>query len=540
MKRLLDTGRIHAPGQDDGDCIDDYADAHDYPLDRYERSAVDRLLKAAERVGGRDTKFEKFLAALRDALAQNSRAKIVVFSFFKRTLEYLRRELSRAGISSALIHGDVPARERQKHIREFWEDSGLTVFFSSEVGAEGLDLQVANVLFNYDLPWNPMRVEQRIGRLDRYGQKNDKILIYNFSMKGTIDDIILDRLYGRINLFELYIGDIEAILGNRINELVREMFNPSLTTAEREAIADKAGENLLREQQELERFERESECFLEQDEFFTREISSIRDTRRFVTPEEVRFLLEAFLKQNPDSTLKPPRSGRQNLFVLKASDEFRAFIHAYALDDDGKKEILRKLDESQGVLLTFDSAEACLDDSLVFVPIHSPLIKAIARFMEQDSTRFSLPFGRLRVRSYSGLAGTYFLFIYLLEKTAAKKSLQLVPILVNTSDKNKFHFHDDAADLILGKLVDGKNLEDDFPFPVQNIGAAENIADNCITQIREEEEVKLRRSNEVLLDNRIASIKQALTIKETRIRRTIRKLNESGEPDAKILRLHEG
>ena len=68
-------------------------------------------------------------------------------------------------------------------------------------------------MFNYDLPWNPMKVEQRIGRLDRYGQKSDKILIYNFSTKNTIDDIILERLYQRINIFEQYIGDLEVILG---------------------------------------------------------------------------------------------------------------------------------------------------------------------------------------------------------------------------------------------------------------------------------------------------------------------------------------
>jgi len=539
LKQILNTQRIQAPGQDDGDRIDDSADPEDCSLDQSEQLAVKQLLKAAESVGDRDTKFEKFLGALREVLTRNPRSKIVVFSFFKKTLEYLERELSRAGISNALIHGDVRMPERQGHIRGFWKDSGPKVLLSSEVGAEGLDLQIANILFNYDLPWNPMRVEQRIGRLDRYGQKNDKIFIYNFSMKGTIDDIILERLYGRINLFELYIGDLEAILGNRINELVHEMFDPNLTTEEREALADKVGENLLREREELERFERESEHFLGQDEFFTKEVSDIRNTRRFVTPEEVRFLLEAFLEQNPGSTLRPPKSGRQKLFVLKPSEEFRAFVYAYAPDDDGKKEILRKLDESQGVLLTFDSAEACRDDSLVFVTIHSPLIKAIAKFTEGDSMRSSLPLGRLSIPSYSGLNGEYFLFVYLLEKTAAKKSLQLVPILVSALDVNPY-FYDEKTDMILGKLIRGRALEDDFPFPVQNIGTAEEAADNCIAQIREEEEKKLRRANEVLLNNRIASVNQALGLKENRIRQTIQKLNQNGKPDAKILRLHEG
>ena len=207
---------------------------------------------------------------------------------------------------------------------------------------KALDLQVASVIFNYDLPWNPMRVEQRIGRLDRYGQENDNIFIYNFSMKGTIDDIILSRLYGRIDLFQRYIGDLEAILGNQVNELFRELFDPNLTDAGREAKADKVGENLLRQQQELELFEQESEGFLGQDEFFTKEISRIRDTRRFVTADEVRFFLESFLESNSGSTLRRTKSGRQNVFVLKTNQEFHAFFEAYTPNEDGKKNISKQ------------------------------------------------------------------------------------------------------------------------------------------------------------------------------------------------------
>lgn len=540
FKDLSNQGKIRAPRVDDGDLIDETGNEDDDSLDKSELKAVGRLLEAAKRVGDRDSKFEKFLAALRDVLTQNPYAKVVVFSYFKRTLEYLQQQLASAGISNALIHGDISVPDRRRQLSRFWEDPNLTLLLSSEVGGEGLDLQVGNVLFNYDLPWNPMRVEQRIGRLDRYGQKSDKILIYNFSMKGTIDDIILDKLYGRINLFERYIGDLEAILGGRINELVREMFDPELTDAERQIRADKVGENLLREQQELEQFEQESERFLGQDEFFTREISRIRDARRFVTADEVRFLLEFFLKQDAASTLKKTRKERQNVLVLKASTEFQRLIRAFAPDDNGTKDLLHKLSEEQGALVTFDSTEASRDDNLVFITIHSPLIKAIVRFAEQDPARVTLPLGRLRIHSYCGLLGAYFLFIYLLDMTGAKKSLQMVPILVSTSDSNEFLFYDEATDLILGKLVDGKDLGTDVDFTTESIKAAEYVADNCITQIREEEEAKLYRSNEILLNNRIASVRQSLGLKENRTRQTIQTLNQSGEADSRILRLHEG
>ena len=319
------------------------------------------------------------------------------------------------------------------------------------------------------------------------------------------------------------------------------MFDPKLTDTERQARVDKVGENLLREQQELEQFEHESKSFLGQDEFFTREISRIRDTRRFVTADEVRFLLEGFLKKcDPASTLKPTRSGRQNVFVLKASDDFQALIQAYAPDDDGKKEVLRKLSGGQGDLLTFDSAEACRDDNLIFVTIHSPLVKAIVRFTEQDPARVPLPLGRLKIGSYGGLKGAYFLFVYLLEMSGAKTSLQLVPILINTSDSNDCYFYDEATELILGKLVDGEDLDDEIDFTAQDIEAAEFVADDCITQIREDEEAQLRRANEILVNNRIASVRQALSLKENRIRQTIQTLNQGGKANPRILRLHEG
>lgn len=133
---------------------------------------------------------------------------------------------------------------------------------SSEVGGEGLDFEFCNAIFNYDLPWNPMRVEQRIGRLDRYGQRHEKILIHNFSMVGTIDDEILTRLYSRINIFERYIGDLDAILGDQIAELTKDMFNTKLTREQKNQKIEKVAENIERRRKELEEFETECQKFI--------------------------------------------------------------------------------------------------------------------------------------------------------------------------------------------------------------------------------------------------------------------------------------
>jgi SNF2 family DNA or RNA helicase len=137
-----------------------------------------------------DTKWEAFADAVRKLEADEPQAKIVVFAFFKRTLRYLEDRLGEISVECARLDGDVKsvpddpeADERGKLLARFRTDPKMRVLLSSEVGDEGVDLQFARVLINYDLPWNPMKVEQRIGRIDRIGQKHP-VKIFNFSTLG--------------------------------------------------------------------------------------------------------------------------------------------------------------------------------------------------------------------------------------------------------------------------------------------------------------------------------------------------------------------
>jgi len=106
-------------------------------------------------------------------------------------LRYLLQHLTAHNIRVGLIHGDVPDEERttlrERFSRPKGDPDALDVLLSSEVGCEGLDFQFCDCLVNYDLPWNPMRVEQRIGRLDRYGQQSETVAIYNIVTPGTVD-----------------------------------------------------------------------------------------------------------------------------------------------------------------------------------------------------------------------------------------------------------------------------------------------------------------------------------------------------------------
>jgi len=167
--------------------------------------SVDNLLSLAENVG--ETAREK---ALLEILGKNQEEKKVVFVQYLKTLDSVASLLERRGLPFALFCGDLSAREKDEAIRRFRED--LPILLSTESGGEGRNLQFCNTLINFDLPWNPMRIEQRIGRLHRIGQNRD-VFIFNLSVRETLEDHILHILENKINMFEMVIGEIEPLLG---------------------------------------------------------------------------------------------------------------------------------------------------------------------------------------------------------------------------------------------------------------------------------------------------------------------------------------
>jgi superfamily II DNA or RNA helicase len=241
-----------------------------------------------------DSKFDTLSRTLRRYVEQNPESKIIVFSYFKKTLAYLQRRLRDIGFQTVIIHGDVSMEERQQRLEVFKCNSDVNALLSSEVGSEGIDLQFCNVLVNYDLPWNPMKVEQRIGRLDRLGQKADKITIINLAVEGTIEERILDRLYNRIGIFENSIGDLEPILGSEIQELSAELLSQRLTEKQ---IEDRIAQTQLaieqKRQMENDLVEQSSVLFGSSD-YILEQIDRARRLGRWITPEDLKSFVDDF------------------------------------------------------------------------------------------------------------------------------------------------------------------------------------------------------------------------------------------------------
>jgi SNF2 family DNA or RNA helicase len=229
------------------------------------RSDIATLLNQAKRLDHYDPKIEAFIQALKDKqkLPNN---KVLVFSTFRHTLSYLSARMQQEGFRYGLVHGDIPDEERTELRRRFGlakdNPEALDILLSSEVGCEGLDFQFSDCLINYDLPWNPMRIEQRIGRIDRYGQKSKSVAIINLITPGTVDAEIYERCLMRIGVFQHAIGGNEEILGEITKELhdIAESFD--LTNEERGKRLLQLADNeirQIREEQELE--SREAELF---------------------------------------------------------------------------------------------------------------------------------------------------------------------------------------------------------------------------------------------------------------------------------------
>jgi superfamily II DNA or RNA helicase len=149
-------------------------------------------------------------AALLRLLAQNPAEKKLVFVHHRDSLALLAERLRRQKISFALFSGDMSGPQKDAAVEAFRDD--VPVLLCTESGGEGRNLQFCNTLINFDIPWNPMAIEQRIGRIDRIGQTRE-VFIFNLVTAGTIEDSVLRILDEKINMFELVVGEVGAILG---------------------------------------------------------------------------------------------------------------------------------------------------------------------------------------------------------------------------------------------------------------------------------------------------------------------------------------
>lgn len=353
------------------------------------RQEVNSLIQTAQQVAnGPDPKLAAFLKVIRDKQALDNN-KLLVFTCFRHTWEYLEHALKREGVRVGLIHGKI-ADEQRRELRNRFSlpkdhADALDVLLSSEVGCEGLDYQFCDGMVNYDLPWNPMRVEQRIGRIDRYGQKSPTVVIYNFITPGTVDAEIYERCLWRIGVFQQSIGGNEEILGELTQEIqnIAEDFN--LTPEQQADRLQQLSDNEVRIMQEQAQLEQQqSQLFgLTQP---TRDQDMVNQASSFwLSQIMLANLINRYLQQQGANL--PASLGQKAVTTLQLGQDIRERLlkqfQGLKLSGEAAQQWQRWLKGNDPYLkITFDQEVASDNREILFIAPTHPLAQQAALVVE--------------------------------------------------------------------------------------------------------------------------------------------------------------
>lgn len=406
---------------DDGNSLFELADEID--------SLVDRLPDT-------DPKFEKMYEVIQEK-QNDENNRVIIFSSFRHTLRYIRKKLEMKGIRVGQVDGSVPDEERfnlrQRFMKDRDSDDAIDVLLFSEVGCEGLDYQFCDTMINYDLPWNPMRIEQRIGRIDRRGQKSDTVRIYNMITEGTIDATVYYRCLNKIGVFESSIGDCSEILGDISEQIMRIMFEPGLTEAERNMKIEKMADNEVMKVQEMQRLEQEEKSLYGFDLSNFIQNKDVQDAENmWITPQSIQEMVEMFLSDYLDEG--EYIRGKSDLKSLRLAQDKRKklleHLKGVTITNTNNASRLWKayLKSAKPTLqVTFDSVCAKDNRDATFLTQMHPLVIQAATF---ESNELPCEVG-VSICSDELPAGDYEFLIYVWKYKGLRPDIRLVAVSDN-------------------------------------------------------------------------------------------------------------
>ena len=459
-----------------------------------------------------DPKFNKLYDEIIVPQVNQEQNKIIIFSSFKHTLRYIYKKLNDRGYRIGLISGEVKDEERRAISSRFKlpkEDSNaIDILLFTEVGCEGLDYQFCDTLVNYDMPWNPMRIEQRIGRIDRRGQLSEAVKIYNLITEGTIDATIYDRCLSKIDVFKNSIGDCAEILGEVNKQITEIMYAKNLTEAERAEKIAKLAENKVLRINEMRKLEDEGRALYGIDvESHVKDQAVQAAENEWISPEKIMKMLDSYLhnifkddasklpetffnEKNKRINLQLTRSQRTILLgVLKNT---KVKNHTRTLAD--WERFLRGTERMLSV--TFDAAVAKEDNKLHFFNQFHPLVVEASKYECRD---LDCEIG-LEIIDDELPTGKYPFLIYNWVYKGERDDIKLVPVAENENLQRKIipmlHHAKDFKFNSSDYENDWQNLEDnhyDEWKKAQNEFVEEVRADCKFRQEQEEQTWRARK-----------------------------------------------
>ena len=367
---------------------EEFEECHDKPLLREPVRKASGLADVKHLIEI-DTKYSRLIDTLKNHFSERPNEKVILFAYFNTTLEYLQGRLNEDGITSILLTGKQ-GKEKSSIIDEF-KNQNRQILLASEVASEGIDLQFCRVIINYDLPWNPMKIEQRIGRLDRIGQKSESISIWNLLTEGTIDERIYDRLYERLDIFQRSLGDLDPILGEEVAEIRKTLLDGRLTAEEKDNRVEKTALAMQKKRKDEEELERQAPSLTAHGDFIINKIKEAKDMeeRRITDSDLYFYAVDFFNEYYPGCQVNRTDDKMLEYEILltdKARFEFSEYISKLP---DG----LTKLVEGKTIKCLFDNHVASKEirRGVEIINHFHPLIKYITHIRNNSDDKFKQP-----------------------------------------------------------------------------------------------------------------------------------------------------
>ncbi len=493
------------------------------------RQALAEIVESAYQVSKHDSKLEELLSAFKaiwqdDETNRLPQRKIIVFSFFRRTLDYLARALADRKIANRKIHGGVRVEERERAIDDFLERSDVQVLLTSEVGGEGIDLQAASVLFNYDLPWNPMVVEQRIGRIDRIGQQAKRLVILNFVVENSIEERVLKRLLTKIEIFKESIGEPDPIIGEEIEKLAGRALQGDLSSDELDRIVEDQGDALARRVLEAKRMLTRVDGLLAADQALIDEINAVIGERQLPSEHELILFLNSFLGNGYPGTQLPSRVVKEVVSVnLGTSLGFALEESAAELGHDAA--LFGKRISTGPVEITLSREMGYRHPRVEVIHLQHPLTRfAVMKTTREQSLKnaaFALSLATNRLPK-----GQYGFMVSLIHAHTQRSWTKLVALFSDWHGDKVWTEPDEATALLIEMLENATDLRN----PPQLIGVqrTKNRLVNAINELKRDWEKRESKLEVARLEQQSVSRLAILDFRVKRIQERVKKLEASG------------
>ena len=507
---------------------DEYLDEVDEDDSWKMTSPPAEVLELARNLGDLDTKFEAFVKALRPIVDSGRRA--IVFTFSRRALEYLSGKM-RGEFSFAVMHGGVGRDARHDVMRRF-RDHDFDVLLASRVASEGLDFEFCSAVVNYDLPWNPMEVEQRIGRVDRFGQTEDKILVLNFHTPGTIETDIVERMHHRIGVFKDSIGELEPILQSKMNDLRRTMYDFSLTDEERRRRLDEELVAIEGQRLAIDDVEAASSYLSSTD---AAEIDGLEEdlesTGRYIGQPELVLLLRDWTDIHPGAYCEVDASGSHLIFrgTPAMEPQLQGLQTAGERSRAELDQLAKAMRDERELVLCLDPEHA-LKSGHQLLSANSPVVRAALRVPGSVQARF----GHVGVRSSAVTPGSYLILVAVARWIGLRPSVEFWTAAVSLDTYTVTD--QDVGQAILAGLAEDR-LEEREASAEADLDTCLREAEGALHRRHDEESDRREAMNLALVEARRISLRETHARKVAQIERRIETLREKGKTD--VIRLHE-